>query len=92
MNLKNIRELFKSEFVRTGRTSYEKRIYPPAVSQRLRNTAVQHEPALLPALDYWCNIYTYMNYENVKYLEQRFISEQVCRIIRTSTYCTACTY
>jgi len=33
-----------------------------------------------------------MDYENVKYFEQRFISEQVCRIIRTSTYCTACTY
>jgi len=33
-----------------------------------------------------------MDYSIVIYLEQRFISEQVFRIIRTSTYCTACTY
>jgi len=32
-----------------------------------------------------------MDYEIVIYLERRFISEQMCRIIRTSIYCTACT-
>jgi hypothetical protein len=38
MNLKKIGKLFTSTFVGTGPSSYEKRIYPAAVSQRLRNT------------------------------------------------------
>ena len=37
MNLKN-GKLFTSKFVGTGPSSYEKRIYRAAVSQRLRNT------------------------------------------------------
>jgi len=40
MNLKN-GKVFTSKFVGTGPSSYEKRIYRAAVSQRLRNTAVE---------------------------------------------------
>jgi len=39
MNLKKIGKVFMSKFVGTGPSSYEKRIYRAAVSQRLRNTA-----------------------------------------------------
>ena len=38
--LKNIGKVFTSKFVGTGPSSYEKRIYRAAVSQRLRNTAI----------------------------------------------------
>jgi hypothetical protein len=38
MNLKNIGKVFTSKFVGTGPSSYKKRIYQAAVSQRLRNT------------------------------------------------------
>ena len=38
MNLKQIGKVFASKFVGTGPSSYEKRIYRAAVSQRLRNT------------------------------------------------------
>jgi len=38
MNLKKIGKVFTSKFVGTGPSSYEKRIYRAAVSQRLRNT------------------------------------------------------
>jgi hypothetical protein len=37
---KKIGKVFTSKFVGTGLSSYEKRIYWAAVSQRLRNTAV----------------------------------------------------
>ena len=40
MKLKN-GKVFMSKSVGTGPSSYEKRIYQAAVSQRLRNTAVQ---------------------------------------------------
>jgi len=40
MNLKKIGEVFTSKFVGTGPSSYEKRIYRAAVSQRVRNTAL----------------------------------------------------
>jgi len=33
--------MFTSKFVGTGPSSYEKRIYPAAVSQRMRNTALK---------------------------------------------------
>ena len=36
---KKIQKVFTSKFVGTGPSSYEKRIYRTAVSQRLRNTA-----------------------------------------------------
>jgi len=37
--LKKNGKVFTSKFVGTGSSSYEKRIYQTAVSQRLRNTA-----------------------------------------------------
>jgi len=43
MGLKKIGKVFTSKFVGTGPpTSYEKRIYRAAVSQRLRNTGLQN--------------------------------------------------
>jgi len=38
MNLKKWKGIFTSKFVGNGPSSYEKRIYRVAVSQRLRNT------------------------------------------------------
>jgi len=38
--LKKIGKVFMRKFVRTGPSSYKKRIYRAAVSQRLRNIAV----------------------------------------------------
>jgi len=44
MNLrKKIGKVFTSKFVGTGHSSYEKRIYRAAVSQRLRNTAINNK-------------------------------------------------
>jgi len=40
MNLKTIGKVFTSKFVGTGPSSYEKRIYRAAVSQRLRDNVV----------------------------------------------------
>ena len=40
--LKKNGKVFTSKFVGTGPSSIEKRIYPAAVSQRLRNTAIDH--------------------------------------------------
>ena len=40
MNLKN-GKVFTSKFVGTGPSSYEKRIYRAAVSQKLRNTDLE---------------------------------------------------
>jgi hypothetical protein len=45
MNLKKIGKVFVSKFVGTGPSSCEKRIYQAAVSQRLRNTAVEYSRA-----------------------------------------------
>ena len=42
MNLKINGKVFMSKYVGTGPLSYKKRIYQAAVSQRLRNTALQH--------------------------------------------------
>jgi hypothetical protein len=39
--LKKIGKVFTSKFVGTGPSSYEKRIYRAAVSQRLRNTVLE---------------------------------------------------
>jgi len=41
MNLKKIGKVFTSKFVGTVPSSYEKRIYRAAVSQRLRNTDLE---------------------------------------------------
>ena len=46
MNLKKIGKVFTSKFVGTGPSSYKKRIYRVAVSQTLRNTALEDTPAL----------------------------------------------
>jgi hypothetical protein len=40
--LKKIGKVFTSKFVGTGPSSYKNRIYPAAVSQRLRNTALKY--------------------------------------------------
>jgi len=40
--LKKIGKVLTSTFVGTGPSSYEKRIYRTAVSQRLRNTALDN--------------------------------------------------
>jgi len=40
MNVTKIGNVFTSKFVGTGPSPYEKRIYPGAVSQRLRNTGL----------------------------------------------------
>jgi len=40
--LKKIGKLFTSKFVGTGPSSYKKRIYRAAVSQRLRNTRLDN--------------------------------------------------
>ena len=40
MNLKKIGKVFTSKFVGTGPSSYKKRIYRAAVSQRLSNTDI----------------------------------------------------
>ena len=40
--LKKIGKVFTSKFVGTGPSSYKKRIYRVAVSQRLRNTAIHN--------------------------------------------------
>jgi len=45
--LKKNGEVFTSKFVGTRPSSYEKRIYRGAVSQRLRNTALQHQRSLI---------------------------------------------
>ena len=42
-----IGKVFKSKFVGTGPSSYEKRIYRAAVSQRLRNSGLEHPTAFL---------------------------------------------
>ena len=39
--LKKIGKIFTSKFVGTGPSSYEKRIYRAAVSQKLRNTGLE---------------------------------------------------
>ena len=65
MNLKEFGNVFTSKSVGTGPSSYEKRIYWAAVSQRLRNTALesaapfttfipsrQSDPSLLAVRDF----------------------------------------
>jgi len=41
MNLKKFGKVLTSKSVETGPSSYEKRIYRAAVSQSLKNTAIQ---------------------------------------------------
>ena len=60
--LKKFGKVFTSKFVGTGLSSYEKRIYRFAVSQKLRNTAPEHpilqRPQLsdthsIPSVQFW---------------------------------------
>ena len=46
--LKKIGKVFTSKFAGTGPSSYKKRIYLAAVSQRLRNTGLKKHRNLLP--------------------------------------------
>ena len=46
MKFKKNGKIFASKFVGTGPSCYEKRIYRPAVSQRLRNTALDSAVAM----------------------------------------------
>jgi len=47
MNLKKNGKVFTSKFVGTGPSSYKKKNYRAAVSQRLRNTALRDNNYLL---------------------------------------------
>jgi hypothetical protein len=49
--LKKIGKVFTSKFVGTEPSSYNKRIYRAAVSQKLRNTAIQHSGQTLGLSD-----------------------------------------
>jgi len=44
MNFNKIGKLFTNKFVGTGPSSYKKRIYRAAVSQRLRSTGLDYHP------------------------------------------------
>ena len=50
--LKKIGKVFTSKFVGTGPSSYKKRIYRAAVSQRLRNTDLRHQKPVLFKVPY----------------------------------------
>jgi len=52
MNLKKNGKVFTSKFVGSGPSSSEKRIYRAAVSQRLRNTAVDHAATAIVSRPY----------------------------------------
>jgi len=49
--LKKNGKLFTSKFVRTGPSSYKKIIYRSAVSQRFRNTDLEH-------VSFYVNVFT----------------------------------
>jgi len=53
MNLKKHGKLLTSKSVGNGPSSYEKRIYRAAVSQRLRNTGI-NEQVSVKVSDLWC--------------------------------------
>ena len=52
MNLKIFGKVFTSKSVGAKTSSFEKRIYRPAVSQRLRNTGLEH-PQCVTLLKVW---------------------------------------
>ena len=54
--LKKWKCIFTSKFVGTGPSSYEKWIYRAAVSQRLRNTALEERSFLPPASLKWMKV------------------------------------
>ena len=56
--LKKIGKVFTSKFVGTGPSSYKKRIYRAAVSQRLRNTGIedQRDAVLSKLYLFYCQV------------------------------------
>ena len=56
MNLKKIGKVFTSKFVGTGPSSYEKRVYRPAVPQRLRNDGLHEGFPRIPAGPSCCRL------------------------------------
>jgi hypothetical protein len=84
MNLRN-RKLFTSKFVGTGPSSYEKRIYRAAVSQRLRVTELVH-PLLSDGVmsKNWRRVLEVLR--NVSCFAS-FESVQVCSTVCLSTGC-----
>ena len=79
MNLKKIGKVFTSKFAGTGPSSYEKRIYRAAVSQRSRNTG----------LDDACYTLLYINghpyYANIFFLHKWRIAKWHVRFSRLWT-------
>jgi len=51
-NLKKNGKVFTSKFVGTEPSSYEKRIYRAAVSQKLRNTDLERRVGTLPSCEF----------------------------------------
>jgi len=68
MNLKEIGKVLTSKSVGTGPSSYEKRIYRAAVSQRLRNTGLVHvvSPYIAVYGNVTLTVYVYVLNEAVK--------------------------
>ena len=60
--LKKNGKVFTSKFVGTGPSSYKKRIYQAAVSQRLRNTDLVSMSAVIHAAVHKFTNNTYYNY------------------------------
>jgi len=56
MNLKKNGKVFRSKLVGTGPSSYKKRIYRAAVSQRLRNTGLRCRSTATRLLRSWVQI------------------------------------
>ena len=52
MNLKKIGTIFTSKLIGTGPSSYKKRIYRAAVSQRLRNTGLDDVNFIINVISY----------------------------------------
>ena len=75
MNLKKFGKVFTSKFVGTGPSSYEKRIYRAAVSQRLRNTDVD-------GLQIWNVAAKALNKQ--QYSRQQFVLQ--CEALKLASY------
>jgi hypothetical protein len=75
MNLKKIGKVFTSNSVGTGPSSYEKRIYRAAVSQKLRNTEVD-------GLQMWSVAAKPLNKQ--QYSRQEFVLQ--CEALKLASY------
>ena len=75
MNFKKNGKVFTSKFVGTGPSSYKKRIYRAAVSQRLRNTALSHVETLFTA--------SFIHLHNISTASERiYVFRVIIRTIR----------